>query len=304
MKNPLINRRDAMKLGIGALAAASTATTLNAAPAEPKKRTIKKAVIIDMVRGGKTLKDKFEILKEAGFDGVEMNYPGGPPTDEVRKACEQTGLLIEGIIDTVHWKQTLGDADPGVRKAGVDALLSALRTCKEIGGTSVLLVPGVVNSKISYDQCYERSQAEIRKALPLAKELGIKIAVEDVWNDFLLSPLEAARYVDEFNDPEAIGWHMDIGNVMAYGYPEQWVHVLGKRIVKLHVKEFSRKKMNEEGKGKGFNVKLGDGDINWKAVMRELDAIPYTTWMCAEVPGGDIDVLKDIAQRMDRILAL
>ena len=267
MNQPLINRRDAMKLGVGALAAASTSTTLHAAPAEASKRTIKKAVIFDMVKGGKTVKDKFQMLKDAGFDGVEMNYPGGPPVDEVLKACEQTGLLIEGVIDSVHWTLTLGDATPAVREQGLNGLLSALRTCKEIGGTSVLLVPGVVNARISYDDCYQRSQAEIRKALPLAKELGVKIAVEDVWNDFLLSPLEAAKYVDEFADPEAIGWHMDIGNVVAYGYPEQWVHILGKRIVKLHVKEFSRKKMNDEGRGKGFNVKLGDGDINWKAVM-------------------------------------
>jgi len=304
MTNPLINRRDAIKLGASALAAASTSAALQAATDEPRERTIKKAVIIDMVKGGSSLKDKFQMLRDAGFDGVEMVYPGGPPVDEVLKACEQTGLLIEGIIDSVHWRLTLGDPAPGVRKVGLDALMEALRTCKAIGGTSVLLVPGVVNAKISYDQCYERSQAEIRKALPLAKELGVKIAVEDVWNDFLLSPLEAARYVDEFNDPEAIGWHMDLGNVMAYGYPEQWVHILGKRIVKLHAKEFSRKKMNEEGKGKGFNVKLGDGDINWTAVMHALDAIPYTTWMCAEVPGGGPEELKDIARRMDRILSL
>jgi len=298
-----INRRDAIKLGVGTLAAMSSAGSLVAAD-EPRKRTIKKAVIIDMVRGGNTIRDKFQMLKDAGFDGVEMNYPGGPPVDEVRMACEQTGLLIEGVIDSVHWHQTLGDPNPEIRQHGLNALLQALQACKDIGGTSVLLVPGVVNARISYDDCYVRSQAEIRKALPLAKQLGVKIAVEDVWNDFLLSPMEAARYIDEFNDPEAIGWHMDLGNVMAYGYPEQWVKIMGKRIVKLHVKEFSRKKMNEEGRGKGFNCKLGDGDINWKAVMHALDDVPYTTWMCAEVPGGGPEELKDIARRMDHILSL
>ena len=132
---------------------------------------------------------------------------------------------------------------------------------------------------------------------------AVKIAIEDVWNDFLLSPMEAARYVDEFKTP-AVGWHMDLGNVAAYGYPEQWVKILGKRIVKLHVKEFSRKKMNEEGKGKGFGVKLGEGDINCKAVMHALDDVGYNTWMCAEVPGGGLTELKDIARRMDRILSL
>lgn len=299
-----LNRREMIRLGAGAVAAAAIGAVAPAQEPVAGRRPIKKAVMWGMIREGKTVADKFAILKEAGFDGVEMDSPGGPPNDEIKRACEKTGILIEGIVDSVHWRQTLSDSNPAVRAIGVRALEQALRDCKDLGGTSVLLVPGVVNSHVAYDQCYQRSQAEIRKVLPLARELGIKIAIEDVWNDFLLSPLEAARYVDEFEEPDAIGWHMDIGNVMAWGYPEQWIRILGKRIVKLHVKGFSREKMNKEGRGKGFNVPLDEGDIDWPAVMRALDAVPYTTWMCAEVSGGGLAELRDVARRMDRILAM
>ena len=305
MQGAFISRREVLRVGAGIAAGGVLSATAAAFPEEPAHhRPIKKAAMWDMIKGGKSVRDRFQILREAGFDGVEMNSPGGPPNDEIKRACEDTGILIEGVVDSVHWKQTLSDPSPQVRTIGVRALEQALRDCKELGGTSVLLVPGVVSAKVSYDQCYQRSQAEIRKVVPLAQELGVKIAIEDVWNEFLLSPLEAARYVDEFNNPAAVGWHMDLGNVMAFGYPEQWVHILGKRIVKLHVKEFSRKKMNDEGRRHGFDVKLGDGDINWKAVIQALDDIGYNTWMCAEVPGGGVEELKDIARRMDRILAL
>ena len=303
MNHPL-NRRDALKLG-AAVAATTAFSSLSAAQSTDtlKHRPIKKAVMWDMIKGAHSVRERFDILKEAGFDGVEMNSPGGPPNDEIKKASEETGVLIEGMVDSVHWKTCLSDPSPKVRDNAVKALEKALHDCKDLGGTSVLLVPGVVNADVSYDQCYQRSQEQIRKVIPLAEQLGVKIAIEDVWNNFLLSPLEAARYVDEFNSP-AVGWHMDLGNIVAYGYPEQWVRILNKRIVKLHVKEFSRKKMNEEGRGKGFNVKLGEGDINWKAVMQALDEVGYHTWMCAEVSGGGVKELKDIAQRMDRILAM
>ena len=306
-----MNRRGVLKLGAGAAAAAVLASSAaqkiasaeeSASPAN--KRSIKKAVMWDMIQGGNSVLEKFRLLKDAGFDGVEMNSPNGPPNDEIKRACDQTGILIEGMVDSVHWKITLSHPNPEVRAGGLKALEQALRDCKDLGGTSVLLVPGVVNANVTYDQCYQRSQEEIRKAIPLAQELGVKIAIEDVWNDFLLSPLEAARYVDEFDNPAAVAWHMDIGNVMAYGYPEQWIHILGKRIVKLHVKEFSREKTNREGRFKGFDVKLGDGDIDWKAVMIALDTAGYHAWMCAEVPGGGLEELKDISRRMDHILSL
>ena len=161
----------------------------------------------------------------------------------------------------------------------------------------------MVNRDVSYADAYQRSQAEIRKAIPLAEELGVKIAIENVWNHFLLSPIEAARYVDEFNSPW-VGWHFDVGNVINFGWPEHWIRILGKRIQKLHIKEFSREKANNQGLGKGFNVEFLKGDNNWPAVMQALDEIGYDGWGIAEQGGADSPGgLKKLSQEMDRIFA-
>lgn len=269
---------------------------------QPMRRSIRKAVKLGMVAGEMSLLEKFRLLKELGFDGVELDSPNNLDPDEVLAARDEIGLPIHGVVDSVHWRQTLSDPDPAVRTKGVEGLQTALRDCKLYGGSTVLLVPAVVNKNISYDDAYRRSQAEIRKALPLAAELEVKIALENVWNSFLLSPLEAARYVDEFDSP-MIGWYFDVGNVVNYGWPEQWVRILNTRIFKLDIKEFSRAKRDREGLWKGFGVKLLEGDCDWPAVMAALDEIGYRGWATAEVAGGDAERLRDIAERMDRIFA-
>jgi hexulose-6-phosphate isomerase len=182
-------------------------------------------------------------------------------------------------------------------------LQTALRDSKAYGGTTVLLVVGVVNKEISYADAYKRTQEEIRKVLPLAAELQIKIAFENVWNMFLLSPLEFAKYIDDFESPW-VGAYFDIGNVVNYGWPEQWIRTLGKRIAKLDVKEYSRKLRDEKGPYAGFQAELGEGDCDWPAVLKALDDIGYTGWGTAEVKGGDRARLLEVSQRMDRVLAL
>jgi hexulose-6-phosphate isomerase len=211
-----------------------------------------------------------------------------------------TGMEVAGTVDSVHWSKTLSDPDPAVRAQGVAALETALRDANKLGATSVLLVPAVVNAKVSYADAWTRSTAEIRKVLPLATELGVCVSVENVWNHFLLSPLEAARYVDQFESP-FVGWHMDVGNIVNYGWPEQWIAVLGKRIRRLHIKDYSRKKRDEQGLWKGFDVELGDGDVGWPATMAALDAVGYEGWASAEVGGGGLERLRDVARRMDAL---
>ncbi len=197
----------------------------------------------------------------------------------------------------------MADPSPKTRAAALEHLKGAIRECKAFGGSSVLLVPAVVNKQVTYEDAWKRSLEEIRKAVPVAEETGVVIAIENVWNQFLLSPLEAARYVDEFNSP-FVKWHFDIGNVINFGFPEQWIRILGKRIYKLHVKEYSRKKRDAEGPYKGFAVELLEGDNDWPSVMKALDEVGYNTWFCAEVAGGGADRMKAVAERMDRILAL
>ena len=265
-------------------------------------RQIRKALKYGMIKPGDTIAEKFAAAKAAGFDGVEMDSPNPFETDAVLAAKAEVGIEIPGVVDSVHWGSPLSSPDATVRETGRNGLITALRDCKAYGGTSVLLVPAVVNKGISYADAYRRSQEEIRKVLPLAEELEVDIALENVWNNFLLSPLEAARYVDEF-ESRRIGWYFDVGNIVNYGWPEHWVETLGERIMKLDIKEYSRQKRNDEGLWKGFQVELLEGDCDWPAVMSALDRVGFTGWASAEVGGGDLDRLRDIAARMDRIFA-
>jgi L-ribulose-5-phosphate 3-epimerase len=267
----------------------------------PKKRSIKKGIMYATIGMGKTVAEKFKAAKEAGFEGVEaMSHLN---QEEVLKARDENDLKVPSVCGSKHWEKPLSDPNPAVREEGLAALKQTLKDAKRYGASSVLLVPAVVNEKVSYQDAYTRSQEEIRKALPLAEELQVKIAVENVWNGFLLSPLEAARYVDEFNSPW-IGWHFDVGNVINFGWPEQWVRILGKRIQKLHIKEYSKEKRNKQGPYAGFNVPFLEGDNNWPAVMKALDEIGYDGWGIAEQGGGGTpEGLRDLSDRMTKIFA-
>lgn len=299
-----ITRRTFMHLAVGSFAATTLPGGSAAArAAESRNRGLKKAVKIGMVREGDTLLDKFRIVKDAGFDGIELDSPNNHKLDDVLRARDQVGLPVHGVVDSVHWRQTLSHPDPQVRAEGVEALKTALKDAKAYGATSVLLVPAVVNKEVAYGDAYRRSQAEIRKALPIAEETGIRILFENVWNNFLLSPLETARYIDEF-ESSLVGAYFDVGNVVRYGWPEHWIAALGDRIGKLDIKEYSRELQNTKGPGAGFGVEIGDGDCDWPAVMKALDEIGYEGWATAEVRGGDAARLREIAERMDRAFAL
>jgi hexulose-6-phosphate isomerase len=131
----------------------------------------------------------------------------------------------------------------------------------------------------------------------------MQIALENVWNNFLLSPIEAKRFVDEINHP-LVGWYFDIGNVLRYGWPEQWIKTLNSRIMKLHIKEYSRELMNTKGLWDGFKVELLEGDNNWPVVMKAVSEINHKGgWLTAEVNGGDRTRLKDLSERMDKIIS-
>ncbi|MSR47809.1 MAG: sugar phosphate isomerase/epimerase [Planctomycetes bacterium] len=272
------------------------------------KRTLRKAVGIGMVGEGATVLDKFLLLRDLGFEGVEIDRPAKEPLDDLLAAQERSGVRIHGVVDSVHWGAPLNHSDSTVRKQALAGLEAALRDAKACGAVSVLLVPAVVNAELPYDQAWTRSQAAIRELLGLAAELEVVIAIENVWNQFLLSPLEMAQYIDALDSPWA-KCHFDIGNVVNYGWPEQWVRVLGARIAKLHIKDFSRKKRDEQGLWKGFSVELGDGDARYGEVMSALDEVGYSThpagrWATAEVAGGDRARLKQVAEQMDRLFAL
>ncbi len=250
-----------------------------------------------------SIQGKFELLQELGYDGVELSSPNDLDNAEVVAARDATNIPIHGVVDSVHWNKTLSDPDAAVRAEGLAGLETALRDADAYGASTVLLVPAVVNENVSYDDAYHRSQAEIRKALPLAEELGVRIAIENVWNQFLFSPMEFARYIDDFESPW-IGAYFDVGNAVTFGWPEQWVRILGDRILKLDIKEYSRERRDEAGPSAGFRVPLGEGSIDWSAVLEALAEIGYDGWATAEVPGGDRARLQEIAEGMNHVLDL
>lgn len=287
--------------------AVAGAITIGVSPdfafSKPPPPINKKSLKFGMIKEDLSVLDKFQLVKDLGFHGVELDSPHGYSDEEILEAKAKTGLEIPGLVNSLHWEQPLSDPDPAVREVCTESMISALHQCKLYGGTTVLLVPAVVNETVGYDQAWERSTAEIKKMLAAASESGVKIAIENVWNNFLISPLEAAQFIDQF-DHDMIGWYFDVGNIVRYGWPDQWVRILDHRILKIDVKEYSRKKQTDEGIWEGFNVKLGEGDSDWSKVNKALKEIGYSGWGSAEVPGGDRERLREISQRMDRIFKL
>ena len=274
------SRREFMASAVLLAGAAAVVPAFGAPPPPPRLR---KAIMWGTVGVKGSVLEKMRAVKEAGFEGVEPG--GGMDQDEVVRALEATGLEAASVCCHTHWQMPLSDPNPATRAIGLGGLQQSLRDAKRYGAGSVLLVPAVVNERVGYAEAWDRSIVEIRKAVPLAEELGVTISIENVWNNFLLSPLEAGRYVDEFRSPR-VGWHFDIGNVIHYGWPEQWIRVLGKRIQRLHLKEYSREKSDKEGKWAGFNVEFLKGSNNWHEIMKALGEIGYSGWAIAEQGGG------------------
>lgn len=204
---------------------------------------------------------------------------------------------------SAHWQHSLGSRDAATRKKGREALEHALRQAARLGADSVLLVPAVVGRSASYQAARDHSVDELRGIAPLAEELGVTIACENVWNNFLLSPVEVNLWLDAIGS-ERVAWHFDVGNVLRYGWPEHWIEALGPRLHKLDVKDYSREEMNGEGLWKGFDVLIGEGDAGWERVVQALDGIGYDGWAAAEVRGGDAERLMDVSARMDVVLGL
>jgi len=263
---------------------------------------LKKSLKIGMVKVGDSILEKFQILKELGYDGVELDSPSSLDWREVLRAKAQTGLEIPGVVCSTHWGKPLSSPDEKVRREGIEGIETALRDCCLYGGTTVLVVPGVCKDGVSYEQAWERSTAALTEVLPLAEELGIRIAFENVWNDFITDADEAVRYVDQFESPW-VGWYFDVGNIVRYGRPPEWVKKLGTRTIKLDIKDYSRALMEKDGVWAGFRCKIGseDSSAEWAATMQALDEVGYRGWGSAEVSGGERERLADIARRMDDV---
>jgi len=260
----------------------------------------RKAVLISMLPEGLSYAQRFAMARDAGFDAVEMQtIARDEEASEVRDAAMKTGLRIHSVMNMDHWRFPLSSSDADVVNRSVAGMETSLRNAARWGADTVLLVPAVVDATTSYQDAWTRSQRVIReRLLPIARELKVIVAVEEVWNKFLLSPLEFARYVDELDSP----WlkaYFDVGNVVFYGFPQDWIRSLGGRIVKVHVKDFRLDRPN----GRFAWTNIGDGDIDWREVRRAFDEVGYRGYVTTEVAGGDAAYLRDLAGRVDRFLA-
>ncbi|WP_010268623.1 sugar phosphate isomerase/epimerase family protein [Paenibacillus senegalensis] len=257
-----------------------------------------------------SLETVLEVTRKAGFDAIELNlYEAGgigltadmgkEEVQEIGRLVASYGLQLRSLSTSLLWKSPLSSPDEKTRAAGRAVVEKQLQFANWLEVDTVLVVPGVVTPEVNYAECYERSQQELVKLAERAEHYGVKIGVENVWNKFLLSPLEMARYVDELNSPY-IGVYFDVGNVLLYAFPEQWIRILGSRIFKVHVKDFKP----GVGTGQGF-VPLLAGDVNWQAVKSALTEIGYSDTITAELSPYAADpyqLIYDTSRHMDVII--
>jgi L-ribulose-5-phosphate 3-epimerase len=256
----------------------------------------KKGLVMDMLPSKLSYAERFKLAKDVGFEVVQApTTPDMHEAEEMKKAADAAGIRIDSVMNMDHWKYPLSSNDAAVVAKSMEGMRTSLRNAKVWGSDAVLLVPAVVNAETSYQDAWTRSQKQIRELIPMAAELNVVIALEEVWNKFLLSPLEMAKYVGEFASPWIKAW-FDVGNVVLYGYPQDWIRTLGKSIYKVHLKDFKRKQ-------DGYAwVNLGDGDVDWAAVRAAFAEVGYSGSVIAELDGGDEAYLRDVSERIDRLV--
>lgn len=278
--------------GADAEQAASREKGAGAAPVLP----IKKGLVWDMLPSSLSYAERMKLARDVGFEVVQApTMPDKHEAEELKKAAEAANIRIDSVMNMAHWEYPLSSGDAAVVEKSMEGMRTSLHNAKLWGADAVLLVPAVVNAQTSYEEAWERSQKQIRKLIPLAAELKVVIAIEEVWNKFLLSPLEMKKYIAEFESPWIRAW-FDVGNVVLYGFPQDWIRTLGKSIYKVHVKDFKRKQ-------DGYAwVNLGEGDVDWAAVRQAFADVGYAGSAIAELDGGDEAYLRDVSTRMDRLV--
>ncbi len=295
MNATITGRRGFLKV---AATVAAGAPLVRFASGGPREQTggLRKACQTGMLPNTLLDAERFALAKRCGFEGLEASN-----VIEDLTAAQEVGALARQARVPFHsvvyggWQAPLSDPRPEVTDKGVAGMETALRSAKALGADNVLLVPALVTETVGYGEAYERSQKNIRKLLPLADELRVTIAVENVWNKFLLSPLEFAKYVDELDHPR-LKAYFDVGNVILFGFSQDWIRTLGPRIVRIHLKDFKRQ---------GYQwTNLLEGDVNWPQVRKALAQTGYSGYLTTELSGGDEAYLTDLAGRIDKIIAL
>jgi L-ribulose-5-phosphate 3-epimerase len=293
------SRREFLRTSVAAAAVipGSSFLTPELLSANPDRSlALQKGLVYSMLPESLSHLERCKLARDVGFEVVQApTTPDEHVAEEMKTAAEKAGVRIDSVMNMDHWDYPLSSSDPTAVERSLSGMRASLHNAKLWGSEVVLLVPAVVNSQTSYRDAWTRSQRQIRKLIPLASELKVVIGIEEVWNKFLLSPLEMQSYVAEFKSPWVKAW-FDIGNVLLYGYPQDWIRTLGESIVKLHVKDFKRER-------DGYRwVNLGEGDSDWREIRKALLEIQYAGSAIVELEGGDEAYLRDVSHRLDRLL--
>lgn len=312
MNIDFVSRRTFLHSSAVAIAAGAVVNNFATGMAEPDSRSLVtgadglkgrlwKTLKIGMVNVPGSLTDKFQAVKAAGFEGIEMDAPG-MNVEETRIAIAESGLPVDGTVNSTHWQIRHTDASPEVRARALESLTTAIRDTHAVGGHSVLLVVGHGKDGTK-EEVWKRSIDNISLAVPVAAQLGIQIVIENVWNHFhynhegdhTQSADQYVKYVDELNSPW-VGMQFDIGNHWKYGSMGDWIRQLGKRVFKLDIKGYNR--------AEDTWARIAEGDIDYADVRKALKEINFYGWCAAEVGGGDAQELKRISDEMDLVFGL
>lgn len=236
---------------------------------------MKKAMCYGSFPTRKSDREKLELAKEAGLDGVELHqYDSIPEAEKVAEIVRDLGLEVHSVMGGTHWKLPLSSTDEQVRCQAVEGIAAGLRQAEAVGAGTLLVVPGVVTEDVSYAAAWEISRHSLEELLPIAEETGVVMALENVWNKFLLSPLETRDFIDQFGSP-LVQAYFDVGNILLYGYPHHWIEVLGARIKKVHIKDFDPGTRNFVG--------LLQGGVDYPRVINALRGVGYDGYLTAEL---------------------
>lgn len=283
-----MQRRTFLKSAAATVAASTSAIGVTA-PAGEFSGKIKKAVKFHMATGDGSVAEKFQMIRDVGFDGVEPRVKLGKENEALVRsyadASQSTGLPIHGVVHS---------SNPD--------LVGAIDQAKMLGANSVLHVVKY-DKNASYLKNHEETKQIIRRAIDHAEKQDVMILCENVWASYLIEPMGMARFIDSFDSP-MVGIYFDVGNVVRWGWPEHWLEVIGRRAKKLDIKEYDLNVAMNEGMRKAFDKPIGEGSIRWDKVRAELAKIDYHGWATAEVKGGDRKRLAEIAEQMDRALGL
>jgi L-ribulose-5-phosphate 3-epimerase len=254
---------------------------------------MKKSIGICCFYGNWSIEEKFALAKESGFTGFEIDLSEDGPVNlkskpeelkAFRALAEKYGLELSGLMSFLYWGANAASGDPAIREKAGKVLARQIECAEQLGIDTILVVPGAVGvdfipgaETVRYDLAYERATGFIKAALPAAEKAGVTIGVENVWNKFLLSPMEMKAFVDQFGSKN-VGVYFDVANTLAFGYPEHWIEILGSRIKRVHFKDYRR----NVGSADGF-CDLLSGDVDWPAVMSALRGIGYDGWIAAEM---------------------